>query len=253
MKKGTTSRMKSDADRIDTLDTIAENAALLGNLAGVILPDIHAACGEPEQERHTRPRLLEDMRDLPPDALERAMPLPDPKTIDYSDPTGDRAVKPDPASRDLAELDKRLRRARGDIAVVTAIFQRHQAARTPGQIKDVRIVAEGELDPGHGDEWCSSHLRVAVLEPVETRKSGEHAGKPYYKGMCRQCGELLAGLKSKYPKRFRNYKLPPIELVGISTYRKLRASDIEALVSPQHKDRKKDRNRPGDDRKRKTA
>lgn len=249
--------MKSNTARTEALDTIAETAMMLSNFAALVLADITAARGEPEQERHTRPRLSDkgDPETFTADELverirereaERAgRPL-------HSDSTGERAIKNDPASRDLAEIDKRLTRARTDMAVIVRIFQRHQAARTPEQIKDVRVVAERELD-SVGDDWCRSHLRVAEIEPIEVRKNGDHAGKPYYKGMCRDCGSLLADLKNAYPKRFRTYQLPPVELVGIRTYRKLRQSDIDALVGPQHRKRKVVKVRPGDDRKRRSA
>lgn len=246
--------MKSDADRIAALDTIAEHSTVLGSIAHVVLADIAAARGEPEQERHTRPKLADDIRDLPPEDVEALLErtMPEPRTIDYSDPTGNRAVKNDPATRDLAEIDKRLRRAQTDLAVVARIFRRHQAARTPEQIKDVRTVAEGELDET-GDEWCRSHLRCGVLEPIPVRRGGDQAGKPYYAGMCRWCGELLSDLKKHHRKRFRTYKLPPVELVTISTYRKLYKADIDALVGPQHKDRKPVKHEPGEDRKRRSA
>lgn len=239
--------MKSNTDRVEALDTIAETSTMLANFAAIVLTDITEARGEPEQERHTRPRLHDDIRDVPVPEVTAKPPEDNLRT--HSDPTGDRATKDDPASRDLAEIDKRLTRARTDMAVVVRIFQRHQAARTPEQIKDIRKVAEGELDT-EGDEWCRSHLRVAVLEPIELRKTGEHAGKPYYKGMCRSCGSLLADLKAAHKKRFRTYHLPPVELVAIRTYRKLRQSDIDALVGPQHRKSKAPKYLPGEDRKR---
>lgn len=239
--------MKTNQDRTRALNDIAETATMLTTLAAIVLDDIAAARGEPEQDRHTRPRLHADIRD--PDATQPPKPpAPEPHTIDYGDPTGARATKDDPASRDLAEIDKRLTRARTDMGVVLRIFERHQTARTPAQIKDIRTLADGELDR-HGDDWCRSHLRVATLEPVELQKSGA----PYYAGMCRRCGSLLATLKKDHPKRFRSYTLPPIELVTVMTYRRIRQSDVDALVGPQHRQRKATKHKPGEDRKRRTV
>jgi hypothetical protein len=243
--------VKTDVDRRTTIEAIATTANALAGVTDLVLADIHAARGEPEQAHHERPKLLEDLRDAPPDGDDEQRGQEPPSTA-YADPTGERAIKADPATRDLAELDRRLLRIRTDLDTVSTIFQRHQAARTPAQIKDARTIAEGELDEA-GDEWCRSHLRCGVLEPVTLRKSGSGAGKPYYAGMCKWCGELLATLKREHPKRFRTYKVPPMELVIISTYRKLRQSDVDALVGPQHKDRRRTKSRPGEDRKRRSA
>ena len=171
------------------------------------------------------------------------------RTIDYADPTGNRAIKPDQASRDLVELDRRLRNARADVTVMLSIFQRHQAARTPAQIEDIRTVAERELD-ALGDDWCKSHLRVGVLEPVTINKRD---GSPYYRDQCKSCGDLLGKLKAEHPKRFRTYRLAPVELVTIRTYRKLRQADIDALVGPQHKPSKKRKHAPREDHQQSSA
>lgn len=240
-------------NRIAAIDALADDAMLVSTLGPTILADIYAACGTRGQEQPRRIALAPDIRDgdepQPPRPIEDTGPR-------IADPTGEAAVAGDPASADLAELDRRISRARLDLAVVVKILSRHQAARTPNQITNLRQVAADELDD-LGDDWCKSHLQIHVLQPIDVRKTGEHAGRPYYAGMCRWCGETLARLKRDHPKRFRSYRLMPIELVGAAHARKghqLRQSDVEALLGPQHrKPARRDRRPVGEDRKRRGA
>lgn len=240
-------------NRLAAFDALADDAMLVSTLGPTILHDILAACGTRGQERPRRVTLAPDVRDVGEPEPRRPPEDTGPR---ISDPTGEAAIADDPASADLAELDRRISRARIDLAVAVKILARHQTARTPAQISNLRQVAADELDD-LGDEWCKSHLQIHVLQPIDVRKSGEHAGRPYYVGMCRWCGETLARLKRDHPKRFRSYRLMPIELVGAAHARKghqLRQSDVDALLGPQHrKPRTRDRRPRGEDRKRRGA
>lgn len=243
--------MKPD-HRLATIGAIAAEAALVSTIGPTVVPDILAACGTTGQQRPERIRLADDIRDHDPATHDRPRPTEDTGPR-IADPTGEAAIADDPASTDLAELDKRLARARGDLAVAVKILARHQTARTPNQIRNLRQAAADELDD-LGDDWCKSHLQIHVLQPIDVRKSGENAGRPYYVGMCRWCGENLAKLKRDHPKRFRSYRWMPIELVGAAHARKghqLRQADVDALLGPQHtRPPQRDRRPAGEDRQR---
>ncbi len=244
--------MRSD-HRLATIGAIAAEARLVNTIAPTIVPDLLATIGTTGQQRPQRVTLADDIRDLDPVSLEeRPRPAEDTGPR-IADPTGEAGIRDDPASTDLAELDKRLARARGDLAVAVKILARHQTARTPTQIRNLRQAADHELDD-LGDDWCKSHLQIHVLQPIDVRKTGDNAGRPYYVGMCRWCGENLSRLKRDHPKRFRSYRLMPIELVGAAHARKghqLRQSDVDALLGPQHRaPRGRDRRPRGEDRQR---
>ena len=100
---------------------------------------------------------------------------------DISDPTGNAAVIPDRAKRDLAALFSRL-----DHLVSTSHVLLGLAAGYPTD-----TVEREQLGPDDeiGTVWCRSCWKDnKTCEPIALRKEG----KPYYAGLCRWCGRTRA-------------------------------------------------------------
>lgn len=58
-------------------------------------------------------------------------------------------------------------------------------ARTPRQLKSREILAAQAATDG----WCRSCFRVGIFNPIGLRPTGQ----PYYRDLCRWCGENKAG------------------------------------------------------------
>src|SRR5690606_39217565 len=57
--------------------------------------------------------------------------------------------------------------------------------RRPRQLKSREVTAMQAAQDG----WCRSCFRVGVFEPISLRKTGE----PYYRDLCRWCGQNRNG------------------------------------------------------------
>lgn len=228
-----------DTDRTGIIDDVATDLTVLASIAKLILDDIHAAEGEPPVPVD-RPREEPDVRD--PDYEEPEPTVQQPTGPRIADPTPIAALRPDQAKRDLKEIDRRLGNLRSDSRVLLAIFRRHQAARTQAQVDVLRDASDTEERASKlvTKDWCRSHLRVQVLEPVTVRKdkdTGEVA--PYYAGMCRSCGDLLARIRKDFPGHISpSAEHPPLELVRIRTYRSLRQSDFWDVLNVPERERR---------------
>lgn len=134
-----------------------------------------------------------------------------------SDPTGTAALAGDRADRDRREMNRRLDKAAQLIREAEAI-----AAGYPG----VATETEGAV-PGPGDGFC----RACWLDGQEIREVTLDAkGHPYYKGLCRRCGQWRSKLGGDPPTWFvhrLNHKQE------IKPWHVRRASDQVAASNPK--------------------
>lgn len=121
-----------------------------------------------------------------------------------SDPTGTAAVAGDRADRDRREMNRRLDKAAQLIREAEAIADGYVASA---------IEPEGAT-PGPGDGFCRScWLDGQMMREV----SVDPKGVPYYKGLCRRCGQWRAklgggavDLPTWFVHRLNNPQLGPI-------------------------------------------
>lgn len=109
----------------------------------------------------------------------------------HSDPTGTAAVSGDRAAADLADLRRLVEMHCRLMDQLHAI-----ATRYPAQ---AQTRADVEAQPG--EDWCRSCWRDRKYHEPVGRKA---TGVPYYRGLCRWCGQLARDL---------GVVLPPLELV----------------------------------------
>lgn len=211
-----------DADIYDLVDRLDEKYGLISRLAPYWLPDIRAGEGE-HTPLEPRPHLAPDMRD--PEYTPEAPFVAEPTGPDVGDPTGDAALSRDVAREDLAHIVAMFKRHDRETAHALERIRRHQRVRTFAEIETLRAEPP-DLDTR---EWCASHLRLNVLEPLTINRS---TGSPYYATMCRSCGDLLASLRTDHPDKFPHTRtMPPIDLLRIRVMgRRVTDRDVREAV-----------------------
>lgn len=94
------------------------------------------------------------------------------------------AMTPDPAARELADLDRTMRRIEADLAWLVAFTARH-TPRPPSD-RDRREVERANTTPDPLCEHCTPHRRPGFAEPVH--RTGTVAGNlRHTMGLCRWC------------------------------------------------------------------
>lgn len=119
-----------------------------------------------------------------------------------SDPVGEAAMAPDRAQRDHDDLIRRL-----EVAFRTMHEAVSIAASYPTQAAPLE-----DAEPSPGDEWCRCCWKDGkYCEPVTVRRA---TGQPYYRGLCRWCGDMAKQLRQEPPtwmvaKRHRGERISP--------------------------------------------
>ena len=104
-----------------------------------------------------------------------------------SDPTGSAAIGGDPAARDLRKIQDRLVAGCEMVRQAVAIASKYPVQ--PAQLEDA--------EPSPGEDWCRACWKDdKYCEPITIRRS---TGKPYYRGLCRWCGETAKVLGQDPP------------------------------------------------------
>lgn len=142
------------------------------------------------------------------------------EVIAHHDPAGDAAVSGDQAAGDLRRLRKLLEMHCRVIHEATVIAQRYPAQATQ----------RADIPATPGEDWCRSCWRDGKYHEPVTRRAN---GTPYYRGLCRWCGQLARDLGTT---------LPPLELVE----RRHRGERItEGMVAQHRRAKSRKRSRAG--------
>lgn len=99
-------------------------------------------------------------------------------------PTEALAMTPDPAARELADLDRTMRRLEADLAWLVAFTARH-TPRPPSD-RDRREVERANTTPDPLCEHCTPHRRSGDAQPVH-RTGTVNGNLPLPMALCRWC------------------------------------------------------------------
>lgn len=99
-------------------------------------------------------------------------------------PTEALAMTPDPAARELADLDRTMRRVEADLAWLVAFTARH-TPRPPSD-RDRREVERANTTPDPLCEHCTDHRRSGDAQPVH-RTGTVNGNLPLPMALCRWC------------------------------------------------------------------
>lgn len=99
-------------------------------------------------------------------------------------PTEALAMTPDPAARELADLDRTMRRIEADLAWLVAFTARH-TPRPPSD-RDRREVERANTTPDPLCEHCTDHRRSGDAQPVH-RTGTVNGNLPLPMALCRWC------------------------------------------------------------------
>ena len=112
-------------------------------------------------------------------------------TASHSDPAGNAAVSGDRAAADLRDVRRLVElhcRIVDQLHAVASRYPAHPEPRT-------------DIEATPGEDWCRSCWRDGKYhEPIGQRANGQ----PYYRGLCRWCGQLAKTIGAA---------LPPLDLV----------------------------------------
>lgn len=113
-------------------------------------------------------------------------PDPDEPPTGHHDPTGNAGIGPDRSAADLRRMRRLIEAAINALDQAAGIAANYptQAAMLP------------DLEPTPGEDWCRCCWKHdKVCQPVTTRPDGS----PYYRGLCRWCGQWTKTLGGEPP------------------------------------------------------